>query len=272
MAIPRVSGSGFRRTLVVVGAVTLVWTGCGGGGSSPSSPSPTPTPSVPTSSACSAVGTAIVNGTECSTATSPVLLLDLRDQDGFALGSCSGTIIASRAVLTAAHCLDAAGSVRIFFGTGAEVTARSFAAYPGFHEGDPTALDVGVVLMTDDLGRAAVPLLLSRDARVGETAVIAGWGKDQNQLAATLRAGSTTISAIGGTQLQTVASTNGSAVCSGDSGGPLLLLEGGVWSIAGITSAVTSTACTFGTNFFANVRNPSITSFILSQVPDAARR
>ena len=164
------------------------------------------------------------------------------------------------------------GSVRIFFGTGAEVTARSFAAYPGFHEGDPTALDVGVVLMTDDLGRAAVPLLLSRDARVGETAVIAGWGKDQNQLAATLRAGSTTISAIGGTQLQTVASTNGSAVCSGDSGGPLLLLEGGVWSIAGITSAVTSTACTFGTNFFANVRNPSITSFILSQVPDAARR
>jgi hypothetical protein len=52
----------------------------------------------------------------------------------------------------------------------------------------------------------------------------------------------------------------------------LLLLEGGVWAIAGITSAVSTTACTFGTNYFANVRNSNISAFILGQVPDASRK
>ncbi len=57
--------------------------------------------------------------------------------------------------------------------------------------------------MSDDLGRTPIPVLFSRDARVGETAIIAGWGNDQNQVASTLRAGSTTITAVGSTQLQT---------------------------------------------------------------------
>ena len=150
--------------------------------------------------------------------------------------------------------------------------AQSFSAYPGYHEDDPAALDVGVVLMSEGLGRTPIPVLFSRDARVGETAIIAGWGNDQNQVASTLRAGSTTITAVGSTQLQTQYSATASSVCSGDSGGPLLLQEGGVWAVAGITSAVTTTACSFGTNYFANVHNPNITSFILGLVPDAARR
>ena len=68
--------------------------------------------------------------------------------------------------------------------------------YPGFREGDANALDVGVMLFKDDIGSSIIPLLSSRDPRVGETAVVAGWGRDQSQAGSTLRAGSTTISAI----------------------------------------------------------------------------
>jgi hypothetical protein len=244
---------------------------CGGGGSSTPPPtSPSPTPNLPAGGACGAIGTAIVNGSDCPN-TASVVLINMRDNDG-PLGSCSGTIIAPRAVLTAAHCLVGGVTiVQIFLGTGPQIPATSFAAYPGYRESDPNALDVGVVLFGQDLGRTPIPVLLSRDARVGETAIIAGWGRNQNLEAATLRAGATTISAVGATQLQTQYSSTTASVCSGDSGGPLLLSEGGAWAVAGINSAVTNAGCVTGTNFYANVRNANISAFILNLVPDARR-
>lgn len=252
----------------------VVCAACGGGAPS-SSTSPSPTPSVPVSSACGALGaTSIVNGADCTnTTTAAVVLVNMRDAGGQPAGSCSGTIIARTAILTAAHCL--AGDVavvRIYLGSGPELIARTFTAFPNYRENDPAALDAGVILMEQDLGRTPLPVLSSRNVRVGETAVVAGWGKDQNEVGATLRAGTTTIASVGATLLQTEFSSNASAVCSGDSGGPLLVSEGGSWAVAGITSAVTGTACTFGTNYFANVRNAAISSFIFGLVQDAGRR
>jgi hypothetical protein len=252
--------------------------GGGGGGSTPSTPS-SPSPTIPVSSACTAVGqasssTAIVNGVECSSANSPVVLLNMKDDRGQQAGSCTGTVIAPRAILTAAHCFPAAAaSVKVFLGTGAELTATSFAGFPGYKDGDGTTRDVGVVLMGQDIGRTPVPLLLSRDARVGENAILVGWGKGSISLpASTLRAGVTTISAVSALVLQTAFSDAFSSVCQGDSGGPILLSEGGVWSIGGVISANETLACSFGDNFYANIRHPDINTFILNRVPDAARR
>src|SRR5207237_7886902 len=115
-------------------------------------------------------------------------------------------------------------------------------------------------------------LLLSRDARVGETAVVAGWGRDQIQSGSTLRAGSTTISAVGPILLQTEFSTTNSSVCPGDSGGALLISEAGTWSLAGVISANSTTSCAFGSNFYANVRNAQVSAFILGLVPNVRRQ
>lgn len=270
----------FAPAVVSLAVAASLCGGCGGKTPpSPTSPTTVPPPGV---SACGVIegtaslspSTAILQGTACSAPNSSVVLVNMRDNDGQPNGACSGTVIASRAVLTAAHCLDGeTAAVRIWGGIGDEVFAASFHPYPLYRESDPSSLDVGVVIASQDLNRAPIRLLVSRDARVGEPAVIAGWGKDERGNGTVLRAGTTTIAAVSARILQTEFNSAGSSVCSGDSGGPLLLSESDVWAIAGVTSAVTvSGSCTAGTNFYTSVRHPDVMSFVFGLVPNAGRQ
>lgn len=267
-----------RRVSLLGGLATAAALAACGGDPPPLS-STGPTPTVPVASACDALNQtaagsiAIVNGVPCSAERSAVVLLNLRDCGGSAVGACSGTIIAPDAILTAAHCLDEeVRIVRVWLGTGAETPAASFTYHPSYRPDSATALDVGIVRMGEALPRTPAPLLTGRDARVGETAVLVGWGRDQSSVPSTLRAGTTTISAVGPLFLETQHTTNASSICAGDSGGPLLLQEGGSWAIAGISSAGSVSTCNTGTNFYVSIRHPTVMSYILDQVPAAARR
>ena len=87
-----------------------------------------------------------------------------------------------------------------------------------------------------------------------------------------MRAGATSLTAAGPTLLETQFAATISSVCSGDSGGPILLSEGGVWAIAGVTSATSQNVCNTGTNFYVTIKNDNISSFVLANVPGASRR
>jgi secreted trypsin-like serine protease len=271
-------GIRFWALIVLIVAGSLV-TRCGGG-SSPTSPSSST--SSPSLNACGAIagvqvsGLVILNGSNCKPANSPVVLLSLRDSNGAVYAFCSGTIIAARAVLTAAHCLTGStAGVSVSFGTTDVFFASSFQTSPSYHgENDPSSIDVGVVLLGADLPQTPVPVLASRDARVGEQAVIAGWGQDQNGASRVLNAGTTTITAVKTLTLETQYSgtATGSGVCYGDSGGPILISEGGVWAIAGVTSAFSGNSCSSGTNSFVSLRNSDVSAFVFSLAPTAGRK
>jgi hypothetical protein len=168
--------------------------------------------------------------------------------------TCTGTLIAPRVLLTAAHCVENADAPQVLSVVFASEPARALAServraidgrpHPAWSAGEN---DIGVLILAEDAPVAPVPLdgaVLPADI-VGRTTRVVGFGIDDQGSTGARRSGTARVTAVGQGTFSIEAAPG--MTCGGDSGGPSFLEIDGTERLAGVTS-FGDLACTRGTN------------------------
>lgn len=244
-------------------------------------------------SACSAIGFSksakVANGEVCSVDsaddTSSVVRVRVFEAGG-SESVCTGTVISSTAVLTAAHCFlsSAVGASVVITVNGqqAEIPASRIALHPGFSVSGAGIFfnDAAVIRTSTALAAPTSPILLSRAPRVGEEAIVAGYGQVGNGLPASedINAGSAEVRDVTSNHVFINFTKDESHPCQGDSGGALFVRDGGELAIVGVVSQSDPSVpeegiCEVGDRtLYTNTQSSGVIDFILASAPDAAVR
>ena len=285
-----------RKVLFLFGLLALCscggGSGSGGGGGTSLS-----------NNSCGSIGlnTKIINGTTCSgLGRSPVVRLFSIFADGSA-ANCTGAVITPTVILTATHCLvpaDASVPVAQIIvaagekGSATVVEATQYLIHSGFRveqTGDELNMfnDIALVYVGNPLPVPTLPILVSTTPRAGEVVDIFGYGQSKVGFlpppATTeefvnstieLRSGEMEISSVTNNHLRAIFQKDGSMVCHGDSGGPLIFEVNGQPAIVGVTSQlVLSSRLDCGVGAIAQwtrLQSSEVLDVLLAAVPDAS--
>lgn len=157
---------------------------------------------------------------------------------------CTGTVVAPRLVVTAAHCLVGVSASSLRFVLGARVSqptasikVASIEAHPNYDDNALTN-DIGVVRLASDAPVTPVKMLRSMDSSwIGRELVFVGYGVSngyQQSGAGTKRFVRMPVEGVSAKQFEY--GVPGKNTCNGDSGGPAFAEINGEPFLAGVTS------------------------------------
>lgn len=220
----------------------------------------------------------IINGSKCDIGNSPVVLMNIFNENSSnpLQGSCTGTLVAPRLVVTAAHCLPM-NITRVDIVTAeGEFSSNTFFAHE-LYNGFSSDYDVGVILLDEDLTNRFVNILWENNLAAGEDLLIAGYGlvdhtgTGRNELGPGsgitdgLQSGFMRINRVSANSIRARYNfrQGGANTCNGDSGGPAFVKRDDEWVLAGVISNGRNLRCgRRDLSGFSNLTAPEVQSFL----------